>query len=190
MKLTIPITFALLLAGCGADHNSAQAAVDITIMQEGPDVIARAFGTLDLPPSTINAHCGGVPGTIPDGAIAPDIGAICVGSGGGFAYSITGPSSFGAGPGRYADTSSGGLFGFNSALGILATSGTIIDSTSTWSGATLADLGISPGGLGTWQTPGGSVTARAEVPAPIGLLGVGAMLTWTRILRRKITEAR
>lgn len=167
----------------------SMAAVTITIAQQGPDVIARAIGTLDLPPSSNEAHCGGVPGLIQDGAIAPGIGAICLGSGSGYTYSISGPSTFGTGLGRYADSSDGGLFGLNSSLGILASKGTIIDSTSTWRNTSISDLGITPGDLGTWQLghPGeGTITARAEVPGPLGFLGAAGLWSWSRRLRARV----
>lgn len=187
MKHPILTAASLLLITTSAFPSMA--AVSVTIAQHGPDVIARAIGTLDLPPASNEAHCGGVPGLIPDGAIAPGIGAICLGSGSGYAYSISGPNTFGTGPGRYADSSEGGLFGLNSSLGILATNSTIIDSISTWKNTSLSDLGITPGDLGTWQlghSGEGRITARAEVPAPLGLIGAAGLWSFSRRLRARV----
>lgn len=187
MKHHILTAASLLLINTCASPSIA--AVTITIAQHGPDVIARAIGTLNLSPTTNEAHCGGVPGLIPDGAIAPGIGAICLGSGSGYTYSISGPSTFGTGLGRYANSSDGGLFGLNSSLGILASNSTIIDSTSVWKDTSLSDLGITPGDLGTWQlghSGEGRITARAEVPAPLGLIGAAGLWSFSRRLRARV----
>ena len=180
-----PLATALLVAAI-----PSLASVQVRIYEDGPDVIAEAIGNLDLPPSTTLAACGGTPGLTPNGAVAPAFGVICVGSGTGFAYSITGPASFGTGFGRYADSSSGGLFGVTGTLGLLATDGPRIRSRSTWTNTSLASLGLTPGDLGTWQLANGEqITARAEVPGPLGLLGVAAMWGWARRLRKRIREA-
>lgn len=169
----------------------ALASVQISIDQIGPDVIAKAVGRLNVPPSLTVAHCGGVPNLIPDGALAPAIGAVCVGSGSGFSYSIAGPSSFGAGFGRYADSSTGGLFGFNSALGILAADGNIINSSSTWQNTSLADLGLTPGNLGTWTVSNSNDQILVvATPGPLGIMGTLGLFGWSRKLRQRIRESR
>lgn len=170
----------------------AMAAVQITIYESGSNVIAEATGTLNLPPTSGTTHCGGAPGVLANGAISPALGAICVGSGQGYTYSLDGgPTSFGGSLGRSADESWGSLFGLNSSLGLLATAGSIVDSHSIWRNTTLADLGLQSGPIGTWKLkhPGeGTITATAT-PAPLGLLGLGAMWAWARRLRRRIREA-
>jgi hypothetical protein len=170
----------------------AMAAVQITIYELGPDVIAEAIGTLNLPPTSSTSHCGGAPGVIAHGAISPALGGLCVGSGAGFVYSLDGgPTTFGGSIGRSADESWGDLFGINASLGLLATAGPIVDSQSIWRNTRLADLGLQPGPIGTWtldHPAEGTITAAAT-PAPLGLLGLGAMWGWARRLRRRIREA-
>lgn len=180
-------TAALLLTA-----SPAVASVQITIYQRGSNVIAEAIGSLNLPPTSSTSHCGGAPGVLANGAISPALGAICVGSGQGYTYSISGgPTTFGGSLGRSADESWGDLFGLNSSLDLLATAGPIVDSQSIWRDTTLADLGLQPGPIGTWtlnHPAEGTITATAT-PAPLGLLGLSAMWAWTRRLRRRIREA-
>lgn len=184
MKLFPPAVAALLLSA-----SPALASVEIRIFESGADVIAEAFGTLSLPSASGPTYCGGGPGVIPNGAIAPALGAVCVGSGQGFSYSITGPSSFGSGFGRYADESTGPVFGVNGALGLLATAGSTVNSRSIWRNADLADLGLQPGTLGTWQLGGEAITATAT-PGPLGILSVATGWVCARRLRRRINSAR
>jgi hypothetical protein len=184
MKLFIPAASALLLSA-----SPALASVQIRIFESGADVVAEAIGSLSLPPTTMTTHCGGAPGVIPVGAIAPALGAVCVGSGQGFSYSITGPTSFGAGFGRYADESTGPVFGVNGALGLLATAGPTVNSVSIWRNAGLADLGLQPGTLGTWQVGSESITATAT-PGPFGILAAVLGWSWARRLRRRIKGGR
>lgn len=181
MKFLIPAAAVILFT------SPALASVQISIYEVGPDVIAEAIGSLVLPPSTNTSHCGGAPNVIPYGAIAPSLGAICVGSGQGYTYSIAGPSSFGfeTSIGRYADESKGGLFGINGALGLLASDGTEINSQSIWRGTTLSGLGLEPGPIGKWQIGDDSITATA-VPGPLAALAAPLGWAWSRRLRNRI----
>lgn len=169
----------------------SMAAVSITIAQQGPDVIARAVGTLNLPTTATTSHCGGGPGVINDGAISPVIGAFCIGSGPGFTYSIaSGPTSFGTSRGGYADRSMGPLFGLNASLGTVATAGTMVDAISIWENTTLSELGLEPGPIGRWTLshPAEGTISATATPAPVGLLGIGVLLAWSRALRRRIQK--
>lgn len=185
MKKPASAAAVLILAGL-----AAFASVKIDVYESGADVIARATGLLDLPAPLGSAYCGGSPGVIPNGAIAPASGSICLGSGQGFTYPITGPTGFGVGPGRYADESTGNLFGFNASLGILATPTSVVDSQSIWRNTTLAQLGLQSGDLGTWYVGDQAITARASVPGPFGFLGVLAFWEWSRRLRHRIRSTR
>lgn len=170
----------------------AVASVQITIYQSGPDVIAEAIGSLNLPPTSSTSHCGGAPGVLANGAISPALGAICTGSGAGFTYSLDGgPTNFGSSMGRSADESWGTLFGVNGSLNLLATAGSQVDSQSIWRNTSLADLGLQPGLIGTWTLdhPAEGTIAVTATPAPLGLLGLGALWAWARQLRRRIREA-
>ena len=184
MKTLIPAASALLLFA-----SPALASVQIRIFESGADVVAEAIGSLSLPVTTTTTHCGGAPGVIPFGAIAPALGAVCVGSGQGFSYTITGPTSFGVGLPRLADESTGPVFGVNGALGLLATAGPTVNSRSIWRNADLAALGLQPGTLGTWQVGSESITATAT-PGPLGILAAISGWSWSRRLRERIRRAR
>lgn len=166
----------------------SHAAIQITIAQDGPHVVARAIGSLPPAVSSNELHCGGFPGLLPHGGIAPSIGAICLGSGAGWAYRVTGPSSI-DGLARLADASSGSLFGVNGALGLLASASTTVNSSSTWHNITLADFGLQPGSIASWQVAGGEPITLAVAPSPLGILG--AVCSWraSRQLRHRIRGA-
>lgn len=179
----------VLLAALGT---GALAAVQIRIFELGPDVIAEAVGSLSLPPpvSTTPTHCGGTPGLFPNGAIAPSIGAICVGRGSsGFSYSIAGPQTIGLGAARPADESSGELFGLNSTLSLLATAGPEVDARSTWRNASIQTLGLRRETT-TWSLTNGETVTLEVVPAPMGLLGATGGWAFARRLRARIRRGR
>lgn len=173
---------------------AAAADVYITLTQSGPDVIARALGSLDLPPSPDIAHCGGTPGLFPSGAISPALGAICVGRGtGGFSYSIAGPSSFGPLWGQPATLSSGNFFGFSGTTGELVTASPEVDATSIWRNTTLADLGFTQfGPVAEWSTltPNAERVSLVVVPAPIAFLAPLFAFLAGRKLRQRIRASR
>lgn len=167
---------------------ASRGGVQITIAQEGADVVARAVGTLPPASSSSEIHCGGAPGLLPHGGLAPAIGGICLGSGPGWAYRITGPSSF-DGQVRLADASSGPLFGINGSLGLLASASPTVASSTTWLATSLANLGLQPGTTTTWQLPGGEEVELSVAPSPLGLLGVASGWQASRHLRRRIRGA-
>ena len=161
------------------------AAVQIKIFQDGADTVAEAIGALDLPPSVTIAHCGGTPGLFEHGAIAPAISAICLGPAqAGFAYRLTGPTTFGLGLGKAADASSGTFFGINGNLGLLAVSNPDVNSRSIWYNTTLADLGLQPGSLASWQVNDQEIK-MAATPAPLPILASLGLFSWARKLRSR-----
>lgn len=183
------ITFVALLLLLPASAN-----VLITILQNGPDVVARAVGTLDLPPSTETGHCGGTPDLFPFGAISPSLGALCLGEGSeGFSYSIAGPQSFGSLQGRPASLASGDFFGLSGTFEELVTASLDIDATSIWNNTTLADLGLPDvGPIAEWNTlhPNPERISLAVVPGPLALLAPLFAYRHSRILRQRLRSSR
>lgn len=186
-KAAITVAALLLLLPAAAD-------VFITVFQNGPDVVARAVGTLDLPPSPTISHCGGTPGLFPSGAISPSLGALCLGKGtGGFSYSIAGPQSFGPLWGRPASLSSGNFFGFSGTTGELVTASPEVDAISIWRDTTLSDLGfLDFGPIAEWTTlhPSPKRIALAVVPGPLAILAPLFAYRHSRILRQRLRSSR
>jgi hypothetical protein len=75
---------------------------------------------------------------------------LCVGDGSNpaFYYNLTQPSQtqFGVGPLVLADAFTGTLFGIEGILGFVGSNGGLINSSSSFYGKTLADLGIRESG--------------------------------------------
>lgn len=115
-------------------------------------------------------------------------------------YEISGPSTFTGTADLYPATSVSGL-----STGVIAgigrfvigpsyVSGTPIVSSATFSGKSLADLGLTPlsGTLGTWTLAGTgdtisiNVTNPVAVPGPLPVLGAGVAFGFSRRLRKRI----
>jgi hypothetical protein len=114
---------------------------------------------------------------------------------------LTGPSLFGNNPNifEYPSFGSGDLFGIVADNGIGQSflvlpsnymSGTSLNSTSRFSGITLANLGLSPGVFSwTWGTNSNadSLELRVEpvpAPAPLPLVGGAMAWSWAKRMRR------
>lgn len=110
---------------------------------------------------------------------------------------ISGPSSFGSGPGIYANSGSGDIVAIydGSRLYVPAgyTSGTALSDTSTWANQTFSSLGVTPGTYTwTWGTGASadSLTLNAIVvpePASTALLGLAGLTLLSRC-RRTIAD--
>jgi len=186
-----PFFALLLLAG------SSYAAVDIVFAEQGGDVVATMSGTLNLT-ALSSPGTGGQPGFV-----RPDTGFVMLaGSSSSFTTYTTGiqtpPNSgiFGTGGATLASSFSGDVLGIVSAgtpaLRVPSgyVSGDPLSSTTTWSSATLASLGITPGSY-TWSWGSGAnadtatLTASA-VPEPSTWLFLasaassGVVVAWRR----------
>lgn len=179
----------------------AQAILIFNFYESGSDLVIEGTGSLNLPSSPTGS------GSCPPGGLLSLPYLFCTGratSGGGSHYSITGPSTLGAGilPMVFASSNSGiplaiqftGVFLIDSTY----VSGASISSSSTFSGISLASLGMTtPGTLGTWTLDGSGDTisvqvnstssgSTANVPGPLPLLGLGAAFGVSRRLRRLV----
>lgn len=86
------------------------------------------------------------------------------------------------------------LFGSLSRFGINSTyvSGSPVVSSATFTGKTLADLGLTPtsGTLGTWTLAAtGDTISVNVVPGPMPVLGAAAAYSFSRRLRRRIRQS-
>lgn len=177
------------------DARPASAILAYNIFESSGDLIVETSGSLSLPTQAGTGNCGA------DGAIAPTIGFMCTGPDVTYpVYEISGPSTFTGTADLYPATSVSGL-----STGVIAgigrfvigpsyVSGTPIVSSATFSGKSLADLGLTPlsGTLGTWTLAGTgdtisiNVTNPVAVPGPLPVLGAGVAFGFSRRLRKRI----
>ena len=149
-----------MLACLAAFACPTQAAVIVSIMQSGPDVVATGTGTLDTTGLRKNGpyNDGG-------GNLDPRYGEITLGDWGSvqiiFFGPITGPKSFGSGQRWHAQSGSGDKFGLGEnftgdpftslSLPDGYVSGSALSGTSTYEGMTFSNLGLTPGSyVWTW----------------------------------------
>jgi hypothetical protein len=135
----------------------AQAGYIVTLQQVGPNVVATGTGAIDL---TGLSFVGTDP--LDDPLINPFIGLIFTGASASLtvynSLAITGPLSFGSGSGALASSGSGdlvGIFAFGPSVNVPEgyVSGTLLSDSTTYNGATLASLGVTPGTyVWTWGT--------------------------------------
>jgi len=187
--ITTPSIRRGILAGAFlALANASHAAIVLSFQQVGADVVETGSGSANLTALTFAT------GAAVGAQVSPSISLATVGPAsltGDSAYiGLSGPSNFGAGGGANASSGSGSIFGLVGAAGRLLVpagyvSGTALSGTSTFSGATFASLGITPGtftyGWGTGATADSLTVqvgpAAAAVPEPgsalAGLLALG-----------------
>lgn len=201
-KLMRGILGAAALVACISSH----AAYTINISQVGLDVIASGSGSINTSglPLVASATYPLVHGNMAllyIGGAPPGGSAIEVSSGG----SVVGPTSFGTSLFIYSDAASGRLVGIIGAEQKLFVppgyvSGTLMSSSATWNGQTIAGLGITPGAY-TWTWGAGPTadsftvnigvlpSATASIPTLsewglIGLSGLIALFGVGRVRRR------
>jgi VPDSG-CTERM motif len=144
------------LLGLGITQ-SAKASFIATINQVGTDVVVNGSGTIDLFALTSIGSFTGVSGMVPQNAdigIGSPLGQAITGYTG-----ISGPSSYGSGPGKIPSDSGSGdkvnLVGASLRLFVPAgyLTGTLLSDTSTYNNRNFANLGINPGTYTwTWGT--------------------------------------
>jgi len=149
---------AAMLIGLSAP--SAQAGYVVDLTQQGSNVVATGRGPIDLAGLSFYASCTCMAGLGPGFGTGP-INAIGTGAlvEVDDAYSgFTGPTSFGFGSFVYPNSGSGDLVILDETVGVLDVpaayvSGSALTSTSTYDGATLTSLGVTPGTYKwTWGT--------------------------------------
>jgi hypothetical protein len=179
----------------------ARASFTFTLSQVGNNVMVSGSGTFDLTNLTLNVANNGVGGN----GIHPSVSNLFVGPttppNVDVYAGLTGPSSFGSG-GSTAESSGSGnevLLQFNSQffLGVPANyvSGSALADNATYSSATLASLGITPGTYTyTWGSGphADSLVINAAVPEPgtsaLALFGGAAVLL--SATRRRVSTGR
>jgi hypothetical protein len=198
MELTNRIVGAAFVIGLGLPAHAAYV-VDLTeeVIGGVHEVVANGSGTIDLTDLTNFTGTGESPGITPSGNF------IATGQhNGSFAFyeSITGPVGFGSGGFTGADSGSGSgeLVGLNVdvsgptpvpalGVGLDYTSGSAISDSATYSNATFASLGATPGTyVWTWGSGAHAdsftlnIGAASVVPEPstwammlLGFAGLG-----------------
>jgi hypothetical protein len=163
----------LTVAGVLSFAGLSQAAVTINFIQNGPDVLVTATGTLVTTGLVQSGPFNQV------GYIAANVGLIMVGPAGVGATNefkgISGPASFGLSPGADASSGTGGfvgVYGLSNAV-FLPTgyvSGSAINSTSVYEDSTFASIGFTPGTyVYTWASDSLTVQVGA-IPEPSAAL--------------------
>lgn len=194
-KIAIAAGFAF-----GVFAGQAFAAHSIYVYQSGADVVASGSGPLNLTGLTPLAALQVAARTV------PNIAQLIIGSAPPYsAYSgATGPASFGGGALAAATSSSGNPILLEGGSGVIAVpvgyvSGTPLISSATWSGATIASLGMNPGTY-TYTWAGDSLTVYigvqpptgAPVPVPglppLALVGLAGLLTLFAIRRLRLPK--
>jgi hypothetical protein len=187
----------LLAASITVVATAADATVTLNISQVGPDVVASASGSLNLTGLTEYESSTAIAE-----AINPSVAFSEVGDGSqrvnGFVGLISSPSNFGAANSTiFSSSISGDPFAVYGASGLVwlpdgYASGGPIAATATWSGQSIASLGLAPGAY-TFIAPGDSLIVKIEpapgaVPEPatwaMMLLGLGAIGLSMRSRRR------
>jgi hypothetical protein len=187
----------------------ASAIVTLRVQQVGNDVVITGSGTANTngltPAGTDNDYTN----VLTDAQIYAGPDAFGDGSGGGGDVSLwsnisSGPLAFGSDSNLSENPSSGtgALFGIVAndfggtpgaqrlVLPLGYSSGTSLSGTSTFTGKTLAELGLTPGQINTWSW-GADATAdslRLEVdpvPAPLPIAGAAAVFFRLKRLRRR-----
>ena len=151
-KPTLATTLAIVLASL-LSVRPAQAGYTVTLQQVGPNVVVTGSGAIDL--TGLSASSGGSP--FVSAQISPGNAVIVTGATSfnvNTYFGVTGPEKvFGISYNTYASSASGDMVGiyYHAQVGtglIIPTgyvSGTALSDTATYSGTTLATLGVTPG---------------------------------------------
>lgn len=166
----------------GLSSSAVQAAYTVTLLQQGPDVVATGSGSIDL------AGLSQIGFGNDHASIFPSFGFIITGptSAEGDHYeAATGPLSFGSGDNAFASSGSGNIAGISGGVLIFVPSGYVsgspLSDSSTYDNATFASLGLTPG---TYESSWGSGmhadsftvqigAAAAPEPASLTVLSMG-----------------
>jgi hypothetical protein len=157
----------------------------VTLLQEGPNVVANGSGTIN----STDLHF--IASSNREAVIFPFFADIFTGPSSstltGEYASVTGPRSFGVGSFTFASSGSGDTVGIFDGSRIFLPTDYVSDSplmsTSTWDNATFSSLGVTPGTY-EWKWGSGDDTgtftlkagaAAVPEPATLGLLVLGLL---------------
>jgi hypothetical protein len=146
--------------------HAAMAQVIVNFQQIGGNVVATGSGSIDTTNLTLVGNTNNSAFVWANFPLGGSIFSTAIIGGTAIVpedvYSgITGPSNFGSGGQFFATSGSGDVFGVlaNDVLDVPAgyASGSPLSATSTWSGATISNLGLTPGSY-TWTWGSGPPT--------------------------------
>lgn len=174
------IVVGLVFAGSIFLRAQADAAVVITMEQQGNNVVATGSGSIDL--ADLSVYNPDYVQSISE--VEANIDRIFLNSGAVTTYlGSSGPANFGSGNESFAASSSGNAFGLSS-TGIIAVpygynSGTPLSATATWDNTTLAALGVDGTYVWTWGTGGAADSLTLEI-GPV--TAVPEISTWAMMI--------
>jgi hypothetical protein len=165
---------------------SVQAAVIVTVVETGGDVVSSGGGSLDLSGLGYDGSFFDVSG----GQISPITGLHALGAPSLTDIDTYGPPlttpTYGTGGNMLASSGTGDLFGVRSdfpgvAVPIGYISGGALSGSSTFAGQTFASLGITPGTY-VWSWSSDTFTLNiVPIPAAVWLFGSGlGLLGWMK----------
>lgn len=149
------LTIRFLAIACFS--TAAHGAVVILVTESGGDVVATGSGSLNTTALFLRADLGVATGT------NPTFGYMGLGTGIGKYYeTISGPEGFGAGSAILANQGMGDKFGIGDRGTWLLVpenyiSGSPLFGSATWTGTTIAGMGMTPGSY-TWNWGSGAAT--------------------------------
>src|SRR6059058_2498987 len=182
LKPTLATTLAIVLTSL-LSVGPAQAGYTVTLQQVGPDVVATGSGAIGLHGLTFSHSSSANPAIVPSSSNFLVRGvSIYTGPASSSVDSYfvpqSGPTGFGSGSATYASSGSGDMVGifegfiYGDPLRLLTVprgyvSGTALSDMATYSGKTLATLGVTPGTyVWTWGTGANQNFTLQIPPAP------------------------
>ena len=170
LKWGVITTAAVMVIVCGFAASRARAGYVVTLVQQGPNVVATGSGAIDLTGLTLFLFGG-----FGESELVPNSGLILTGNLGVLTgYSgFSGPTSFGSGSQAFTFNTSGDLVGIVASSNELVVpinyvSGNPLSDSATYPFQTFSSLGVTPGTFEwTWGTG-----ANQNVTLKIGVSGV------------------
>jgi len=145
---TVKIATLAVVIAWGLFVRPAQAGYIVTLQQVGSNVVATGSGAIDLTGLSFFSPGGGV------AEMQPITASIFTGPASAQPLDMygqaSGPTSFGIGGGRFANSGSGDLVGIEGIVGFIFVpqgyvSGSPLSDSATYNSATFSSLGVTPG---------------------------------------------
>lgn len=168
---------------CCSALSPAFAALTFRLTEVGGNVVLTSSGSVNTAALTQNG--GGFCGA--GGIVAASGAGLCSGAAGLMSYtSIAGPTSFGPGGATAGNSTSGDSVGVVGQTGEVLlplgyVSGSALSGTATFTGATLASLGVTPG-IYTWTFGAGAGADSVVLIAGAAVSNVPTLSEWALVL--------